>query len=116
MERMVEDAERAIRNPRKAVCLPSTVCLPPTVCLPSIPPSVDISLPDRVLLEKVRHLPLLVLEGLCVLNDPKLADLCQLKFFLKLDKKQMEARRQLRGTGREESWMYKSAVCRGGGG
>merc|ERR1712130_234712 len=108
MDRMVSDARAALAALQKksadmkppSDASPSITSLPTSDASPSItslPPSVA-SLPPYLVtaLDRVSHLPLLLIEGICVLNEPRLTEICSLKFFLEIDEATCMARRQER--------------------
>ena len=101
MDRMVLDARAALAAHQKRADLrppssPSITSLPPAATsVASLPPNLVSAL------DRVSHLPLLLIEvpwwmfieacneqtlsqGICVLNEPCLADICNLKFFLEV--------------------------------
>jgi len=43
-----------------------------------------------------RNIPIAFVEGITIFNDPELAELCNLKFFISLDFETCQARRRLR--------------------
>merc|ERR1712130_215303 len=82
------DASPSITSLPTSDASPSITSLPPSDASPSItslPPSVA-SLPPYLVtaLDRVSHLPLLLIEGICVLNEPRLTEICSLKFFLEM--------------------------------
>ena len=85
MDSLVEDARTAIWTASKSSPRHS-----PCPALPFLPPSTPAQL------QRVRHLPLLVLEGICVLNDPRVAAMSHLKFFLEVEKEECRSRREER--------------------
>merc|ERR1712018_389563 len=103
MDRMVSDARAALAAHQKK----NADMKPPSNASPSItslPPPVA-SLPPYLVtaLDRVSHLPLLLIEGICVLNEPRLAEICNLKFFFEIDETTCMARRQERGEWGEDS-------------
>jgi len=110
MDRMVSDARSALAAQQKRADLkppgapgPSITSLPPPAAssVASLPPNLVSTL------ARVSHLPLLLIEGICVLNEPRLAEICNLKFFLEINETTCRARRQERGEWGEEdsdSW------------
>merc|ERR1712130_187352 len=101
------DASPSITSLPTSDASPSITSLPPSDASPSItslPPSVA-SLPPYLVtaLDRVSHLPLLLIEGICVLNEPRLAEICDLKFFFEIDETTCRARRQEKGEWGEDS-------------
>lgn len=100
MDRMVSDARAAlashqrIKTDLKPAGGGATFPASPSPAANSVA-----SLPPNLLsdLARVSHLPLLLIEGICVLNEPRLVDLCHLKFFLEIDEATCRARREQRG-------------------
>ena len=45
---------------------------------------VDNTLMQEV--EKLKTTPIMIIEGIIVLNDPKIAEMCDLKFFIQIEK------------------------------
>jgi len=101
MDRMVLDAKSALASHQKR-----TYRKPPSATSPSRRSlsSLEAALPTHIVsaLENVSHLPLLMIEGICVLNEPRLAEMCHLKFFLEIDEGTCRARRETRGEWGEE--------------
>jgi len=109
MDRMVSDARAALAAHQKRADLkppgapgapgPSITSLPPPPAASSVA-----SLPPNLVssLARVSHLPLLLIEGICVLNEPRLAEVCNLKFFLEINETTCRSRRQERGEWGEE--------------
>jgi len=105
MDRMVSDSRAAVAayhsraDPKPSATTPSITSLPPaapSTSLASLPPNLVSAL------DRVSHLPLLLIEGICVLNEPRLAEICNLKFFLEIDETTCRTRRQERGEWGEE--------------
>jgi len=87
MDRMVSDARSALAAHHKRADLkPSLGATPSITSLPPAAASSRASLPPKLVsaLARVSHLPLLLIEGICVLNEPRLAEICNLKFFLEV--------------------------------
>jgi len=100
MDRMVSDARSALAAHHQRADLKFPGATPSITSMPSAS-TLPLNLVSA--LARVSHLPLLLIEGICVLNEPRLAELCNLKFFLEIDEATCRARRQERGEWGEDS-------------